>query len=83
MVYFSREPYSKTYRDRNGHTMAESNTRQVKNKAVAQLQISAEQILLEAFERKEEPLKVPLQKFTDLEEVCSQIRLILFSTEKC
>lgn len=49
--------------------MADNNTRKVKNKAVAQLQISAEQILLEAYERKEEPLKVPLQKFTDLEEV--------------
>lgn len=52
--------------------MADNNTRKVKNKAVAQLQISAEQILLEAYERKEEPLKVPLQKFTDLEEVGSK-----------
>ncbi|KAF5112854.1 hypothetical protein DV113_001262 [Geotrichum candidum] len=49
--------------------MADASTRKIKNKAVAQLQISAEQILLEAFERKEEPLKVPLQKFTDLEEL--------------
>ena len=50
--------------------MADASTRKIKNKAVAQLQISAEQILLEAIpKRKEEPLKVPLQKFTDLEEV--------------
>lgn len=49
--------------------MADTNTRKVKNKATAELQISAEQILLEAFERKETPLKAPLQKFTDLEEL--------------
>lgn len=49
--------------------MSDTNIRRVKNKAVAELQISAEQILLEAFERKEEPLKQPLQKFADLEEL--------------
>jgi crooked neck len=48
--------------------MSEPNIK-VKNKAVAPLQITAEQILLEAFERKEEPLKVPKQKITDLEEL--------------
>jgi hypothetical protein len=57
--------------------MADASTRKIKNKAVAQLQISAEQILLEAFERKEEPLKVPLQKFTDLEEVSITDKLSL------
>lgn len=41
----------------------------VKNKAVADLQISAEQILLEAFERKEDPLKVPQAKIADVEEL--------------
>lgn len=41
----------------------------VKNKAVAPLQISAEQILLEAFERKDEPLKAPKQSIADLEEL--------------
>jgi crooked neck len=41
----------------------------VKNKAVAPLQISAEQILLEAFERKEQPLKAGTQQITDVEEL--------------
>lgn len=41
----------------------------VKNKAVAPLQISAEQILLEAFERKEQPLKTESQNITDVEEL--------------
>lgn len=41
----------------------------MKNKAVAPLQISAEQILLEAFERKEEPLRVEKQTVVDLEEL--------------
>lgn len=41
----------------------------VKNKAVAPLQISAEQILLEAFERKEQPLQVATQQITDVEEL--------------
>lgn len=41
----------------------------VKNKAVAPLQISAEQILLEAYERRDAPLKAPEQSITDLEEL--------------
>lgn len=50
--------------------MSDNIRRRVKNKAVAELQISAEQLLLEAFERKEQPLKVPQQDIVDLEEVC-------------
>lgn len=41
----------------------------VKNKSVADLQISAEQILLEAFERKDQPLQAPKQNIADLEEL--------------
>lgn len=44
-------------------------TSRIKNKAVADLQISAEQILLEAYERKEQPLKAPKQSITDEEEL--------------
>lgn len=50
--------------------MSENARRRVKNKAVAELQISAEQLLLEAYERKEQPLRVPQQDIVDLEEVC-------------
>lgn len=53
--------------------MSENSRFKVKNKAVAELQISAEQIILEANERKEQPLVIPEQKITDLEEVCSCI----------
>ncbi|CAN6674618.1 pre-mRNA-splicing factor Clf1p [Trichomonascus vanleenenianus] len=41
----------------------------VKNKAVAPLQISAEQILLEAYERREQTIKAPQQKILDSEEL--------------
>lgn len=49
--------------------MSENAKRRVKNKSVAELQISAEQLLLEAYERKEQPLQIPHQKIVDLEEV--------------
>ncbi|KAK9474448.1 uncharacterized protein V1510DRAFT_447383 [Dipodascopsis tothii] len=41
----------------------------VKNKAAAPLQVSAEQILREAFERREPSLQVPKQRLADLEEL--------------
>ncbi|KAK9478331.1 hypothetical protein V1514DRAFT_331648 [Lipomyces japonicus] len=41
----------------------------VKNKAAAPLQISAEQILREAYERREPSLQVPKQRIADLEEL--------------
>lgn len=49
--------------------MSENSKRRVKNKAVAELQISAEQLLLEAYERKEQPLPIPQQNIVDQEEV--------------
>lgn len=66
--------------------MSENSRYKVKNKAVAELQISAEQILLEAYERKEQPLVIPEQKITDLEEVCIFLFTIihyLYQLTKC
>jgi crooked neck len=41
----------------------------VKNKAAAPVQISAEQLLREAVDRQDAPLKAPTQRFADLEEL--------------
>ncbi|KAK9455174.1 hypothetical protein V1511DRAFT_458942 [Dipodascopsis uninucleata] len=49
--------------------MSDRGPPRVKNKAAAPLQISAEQILREAFERREPSLHIPKQRIADLEEL--------------
>ncbi|KAK9449901.1 uncharacterized protein V1518DRAFT_415018 [Limtongia smithiae] len=49
--------------------MDERGPPKVKNKAAAPLQITAEQILREAYERREPSLQVPKQRIADLEEL--------------
>lgn len=49
--------------------MSNTENRQQRNKAPAELQITAEQILHESYERKESPVKAPNYKIEDLEEL--------------